>query len=52
VKFRTVLKSLLIQPGGVTARLYLEQKKFIEENKCQEGVVKKNTEAKKKSNGK
>ena len=32
--------------------LYTEQKKFIKENKCQEGMVKKNTEANKKSKGK
>ena len=32
--------------------LYTEQKKFIKENQCKEGVVKKNTEANKKSKGK
>ena len=31
--------------------LYTEQKKFIKENQCKEGVVKKNREANKKSKG-
>jgi len=40
------------ESNGVTARLYLEQKKFIEENKCTTKELKKNTEANKKSKGK
>ena len=40
------------EANGVMARLYLEKKKFIEENKCATKEIKKNTEAKKKSNGK
>jgi len=31
--------------------LYTEQKKFIKENQCKEGVVKQNTKANKKSKG-
>lgn len=40
------------EANGVTARLYLEQKKFIEENKCTPEEIKKSTEARKKSKGK
>lgn len=40
------------EANGVMARLYLEQKKFIEENKCATKEIKKSTEANKKSKGK
>lgn len=39
------------EANGVTARLYLEQKKYIEENKCATKEIKKNMEANKKSKG-